>query len=365
MACGLLVVGQLYATIPLTPWIQQRYGLDAPSAALAGSAFGFAYAISFLVCGPLSDRFGRGRVILAGMVALSLATLLAGAAPSFPALLAARALQGTVAATLPPAAVSLVVETLPEKRRPLGIAAMAFSFLASAPVAQLSVASVAGMGVPLVMFAAAPLILAAAALLAIVLGRAALRRPLAVAIQHAPSPAREPLIVACWIAAPMLMFAFVAFQAGVQALGDTLPLGTAALRLLSVPALAAGFLAVPLARRIGALATATSGFALTASGLLLAAFGGAPALGLGAVLATAGVGIGVTGLIATISARSATARRGLAVAVYTFTLFMGASLAPPLAPALASGGLSVLCAVPALVAASGAAVLVAARARFA
>lgn len=364
MACGLLVVGQLYTTIPLTPWIQWYYGLDAPSAALAGSAFGFAYALGCLVCGPLSDRLGRGRVILAGLLALAFATLLAGMATSFAALLAARALQGTAAATLAPAAVSLVVETLPEGRRPLGIAAMAFSFLASAPVAQLVVAQVAGHGVAPVMFAAASLILGAAALLALVLGRAALRRPEAAARERAPSPAREPVIVACWAAAPMLMFAFVAFQAGVQMLDASLPLGSTALRALSVPALAAGFLAVPLAERIGPLATAISGFAMTGSGLLLAGLGGAPALAAGAVLATAGVGLGVTGLIATISARAAPARRGLAVAVYTFTLFTGASLAPPLAASLAPGGLWVLCAVPALVAGLGAAVLVAARARF-
>ena len=356
MACGMLVVGQLYATIPLTPWIAARHGLDAPTAALAGSAFGVAYAFSFLACGPLSDRLGRGRVILAGMVALSAATLLAGWAGSFPGLLAARALQGVVAATLPPAAVSLVVETLPVRRRPLGIAAMAFAFLASAPVVQIAVAQLAHHGLPAIFFAFAPVILGAALLLALVLGPAALRAPAAPPPGAAPSPAGDPLIVACWIAAPMLMFGFVAFQAGWQALGPALPIGAAALRLLSVPALLAGFLAVPLAARIGAPGTAATGFALLAAGLALAA-GPAAFLAAGTVVATAGVGIGVTGLIATISARAAAARRGFAVAVYTFTLFLGASVAPPAAAWLAARGLPALLAVSAGAALLGAAIL--------
>ncbi|TPG53150.1 MFS transporter [Roseomonas nepalensis] len=364
MACGLLVVGQLYATIPLTPWIEARYGLDAPTAALAGSAFGVTYAASFLACGPLSDRLGRGRVILAGLVLLSAATVLAGPAPGFPSLLAARALQGVFAATLPPAAVSLVVETLPEERRPFGIAAMAFSFLASAPVAQLVVADVAEHGLPPVMLGAAPLLLAAALLLAATLGRAGLGRPAPVSGARAASPARDPIIVACWVCAPMLMFAFVAFQAGVQILGPSLPIGPATLRLLAVPALAAGFLAVPLAGRIGAPGTAITGFAMVAAGLALTLEGGWGGLGGGAALATAGVGIGVTGLIMTISGRAATPRRGLAVAVYTCTLFLGASLAPPAAASLAPGGPLPLLGVPAAVALAGAALLLAARRLF-
>lgn len=361
MACGLLVVGQLYVTIPLTPWIEARYGLDAPTAALAGSAFGIAYAVSFLACGPLADWLGRGRVILAGLVLLAAATALAGLAPGFPSLLAARALQGTVAATLPPAAVSLVVETLPEGRRPFGIAAMAFSFLASAPVAQLVVARVAEHGLPPVMLGAAPLILGAALLLAVTLGRAALGPPAPVTGGRAASPAGDPIIVACWLSAPMLMFAFVAFQAGVQILGPALPVGPATLRLLSVPALAAGFLAVPLAGRIGAPGTGVAGFMMTAAGLALAVQGGGWALGTGGVLATAGVGIGVTGLIATVSGRAAPARRSLAVAVYTFAIFLGASLAPPVAAALGGGGPALLFGVPAVAALAGGCLLLAAR----
>ncbi|MBI0534982.1 MFS transporter [Roseomonas sp. KE2513] len=364
MACGLLVVGQLYITIPLTPWIEAHYGLDAPTAALAGSAFGVAYAFSFLVCGPLSDRLGRGRVILAGLVLLSAATVLAGTVGSFTALLAARALQGIAAATLPPAAVSLVMETLPEDRRPLGIAAMAFSFLGSAPIAQLAVAGVAGYGLPPIFLWTAPLMLLAAALLALTLGRAALRPQAAVTGGRAPSPARDPIIVACWVAAPMLMFAFVAFQAGVQVLGPAIPLGAGPLRVLLVPGLAAGFLAVPLARRIGAPGTAITGFLLVAAGMALVLLGSGWAIALGGTMAPSGVGIGVTGIIATVSGRSAPARRGFAVAVYTFTLFLGASLAPPLAAHLAKDGLAAVCGVSAAVALAGGLLLLAARRLF-
>ena len=68
------------------------------------------YAAGLLLLGPLADRFDRRRVILAKLVALTLALLLAGAAPSVGALLLASVVIGitaTAAQDFVPAAATL------------------------------------------------------------------------------------------------------------------------------------------------------------------------------------------------------------------------------------------------------------------
>lgn len=161
MVCGFLVVGQLYITIPLVTDVAGRFAIAPERAAFIGSAFGFAYAIGFLVFGPLSDRYGRRRLILFGLSATALATLLVSWAQSFEMLLAARAVQGFVAAAFPPAALSLIAEELPPAQRPFGVSLMSFAFLGAAPVAQVFSAGT-GAGLPGIMLYLAPLYLLAA-----------------------------------------------------------------------------------------------------------------------------------------------------------------------------------------------------------
>src|ERR1700716_3964688 len=58
------------------------------------SIFLIGFGVGQFVMGPLSDRFGRRPVLLGGMAVYCVASVLAIAAPSFEALLLARALQG-------------------------------------------------------------------------------------------------------------------------------------------------------------------------------------------------------------------------------------------------------------------------------
>ncbi|WP_172974902.1 MFS transporter [Roseivivax sp. THAF30] len=94
----------------------------------------------------MSDRIGRRVVLLCGLVATAVATASLGAADSLGWFLAGRALQGFVASSCPPVALSLVGEVLPPARRPLGVSLISFAFLAAAPVAQfVGVATAAGL----------------------------------------------------------------------------------------------------------------------------------------------------------------------------------------------------------------------------
>jgi len=77
-----------------------------------------AYALTFggllLLGGRAADLLGRRRVFVAGVAVFALASLLGGLAPSGALLVAARALQGIGAASMTPAALSILMTTFPE-----------------------------------------------------------------------------------------------------------------------------------------------------------------------------------------------------------------------------------------------------------
>src|SRR5205807_10423748 len=77
--------------LPALPDIGSSFRItNANTLQLVLSAFLLGFGIGQLAIGPLSDRFGRRPVVLAGMVAYGAASLLAVIAPSFETLLLAR-----------------------------------------------------------------------------------------------------------------------------------------------------------------------------------------------------------------------------------------------------------------------------------
>ncbi|WP_051155999.1 MFS transporter [Salipiger mucosus] len=125
-------------------------------------------------------------------------------------------------------------------------------------------------------------------------------------------------------------------------------------RLVGLPPLVLSLVAAPLSKRWGAPVTARIGLFTSATGLILAGAGGALTVAASA-LVSGGVGLAVPGLIATLGGAASDHNRGLALSVYTFSLFVGASVASPAATALAPAGPALLYGIPAvlLVAAAG------------
>lgn len=344
VAGGLLVVGQLYVTIPLVGDIAGRFAVEQGVAAFAGSVFGLAYAVGVLVLGPLSDRHGRRRLILFGLVATAAATLLVGMARGFELLLAARAVQGFVAAAFPPAALSLIAEEFPPRHRPLGVSLMSFSFLGAAPLAQF-LAVQAGGDLSAIMLRLVPLYLVVAVGLALLTGTgnaAGARGGAATGGGRLASLLRDRGILAAWGAAITVLFGFVSFHAGAQALAPALGVDLQSLRLASLPPLVLTLAAAPLTRRYGASITARVGLVLAALALDIAVIGSPSAVLAASALLSGGIALAVPGLIATVAGRADNDNRGLALAIYTFVLFVGASLAPPVAQALAGIGIAPL-----------------------
>jgi len=80
--------------LPSLPSIAAEFGDDAGGARESLTAFLAAFAVAHLFWGPVSDRWGRRRVLMAGVILYTLASAACSVAPDLGFLLAARALQG-------------------------------------------------------------------------------------------------------------------------------------------------------------------------------------------------------------------------------------------------------------------------------
>ena len=94
------------------------HALSAPFAQVQWVVLAYLLAITALivVAGRLGDLFGRRRLLVAGIVLFTLASLACGLASSLATLLAARALQGLGAAAMLALTVAMVGETVPKER---------------------------------------------------------------------------------------------------------------------------------------------------------------------------------------------------------------------------------------------------------
>ncbi len=79
--------------LPALPGIQAAFGTDVATVQLTLSVYLIAFAFSQLIYGPLSDRFGRRPVILAGLALYFVASVLCILAPTVEVLIGARFLQ--------------------------------------------------------------------------------------------------------------------------------------------------------------------------------------------------------------------------------------------------------------------------------
>lgn len=84
--------------IPSLPAIQASFGTSAGTTQLVLSLSIFANAIATLAYGPLSDRFGRRPVVIAGLVIFVIGSVLSAIAPTIGLLIAARIIQSAGAA---------------------------------------------------------------------------------------------------------------------------------------------------------------------------------------------------------------------------------------------------------------------------
>lgn len=100
IGAALVAIGPITMALytPAMPVLAQAFGTSASMIKLTLTAYFAGFAVTQLVCGPLSDAFGRRPTTLAFLTLYLLASSIATFAPSIEWLLAARALQGVGAA---------------------------------------------------------------------------------------------------------------------------------------------------------------------------------------------------------------------------------------------------------------------------
>jgi EmrB/QacA subfamily drug resistance transporter len=97
--------------------IKRDLGASVEALEWTVNAYNLSFAVFLMTAAALGDRFGRRRLFAAGIGVFVLASAACALAPSVPALVAARALQGVGAATVTTLALALVGAAFPPERR--------------------------------------------------------------------------------------------------------------------------------------------------------------------------------------------------------------------------------------------------------
>lgn len=147
-AATFLIFFQAFMVAPLLPRLADLFGVPVGTMGLIVPAYLIPYRLATLAYGPLSDRFGRGRVIFASLLAFLLLTGLTAAAWSPSSLLLVRLLTGLGASGVVPIALALVSDLYPyhARGRPLGWLLGALELLAAAVAVPLFRAEVSSAG---------------------------------------------------------------------------------------------------------------------------------------------------------------------------------------------------------------------------
>ena len=347
---GVVVVGQLYTALPLLGRFGHSWTTTAGSAGATVTAFSLGYAFGFLLSGPVSDRVGRRRVILAGLIATSVATALFAGAPNEPAGVTLRVLQGMCAASFAPPALAYLADRIEPNRRVAATTWLTSSFLAAGVLGQVFAQTVAeNLDWRTVYWISAVLLAGGAALLALVLdGRQIGQVASTAAVYRAMGRLlTRPALVLLLATTATVLCGFVALYAGLQLAGPSgiagaphklLELRAGALpAMIGIPLSAALTARIDPARRVCLALTAAGAVSVVMALLDLADDLSMPVLVMLLLGFVAGIAMAVPSLVQAIGARSGAAR-GAGVALYTFVLFIGASLGPALASATAGHG---------------------------
>ncbi|MCO7125430.1 MFS transporter [Sporolactobacillus shoreicorticis] len=125
----------IYEMIPLYAFIADSFGTD--HAVWAGSIFSLGYAIGFLMVGWLMSKIPHKPLLLTALGMLILNTLLIGFTHSFSALIVIRFFQGIFASVFAPIVFSIIIRSFPKNRIPLANSAVTSGFVIAGVIGQL------------------------------------------------------------------------------------------------------------------------------------------------------------------------------------------------------------------------------------
>ncbi len=346
---GLLVVlGQLYLVLPMLDLIADLPGASQAAAPLAVTMFALPYALSFLLLGPLADRYGARRLMIVSIAVVLAGSLAAALAPSWGWLLVARAVQGVGAAPLTPALLLIVATRVHPDRRLQVTSAIISAGMAAAVVAQVAAqvgAPIVGVGGMFVLSAAA--MVGCLSLTLFLLPAGAVRatagapaRKVVDVYQAIPRLLARRRLVLLLAVAVSYLAVFVGLYAAIQLAG---PAGVAqdparllTIRASALPAMIAVPLVTPLLVRIPTRARllASIGVGVVTTTLLgtltLMGVHGAIPVVVAMLVIAAAIGIAAPATVTEVMA-NAPDTPGAANALYSAAIFGGASIGTPLA----------------------------------
>ncbi|WP_395316292.1 MFS transporter [Variovorax sp. UC74_104] len=280
-----------------------------------------------------------------GLFALALVSAVIGWSDSASLLVAGRALQGFAAAAFPPVVIAYLAERGTPRQRTWGVAWISTAFLSAGLLGQIYGGTVAGrwgFGAAMLPLALVYACTAGALLLTDAdAGQAPSHPSLLAAYRPVGRLLADASLRRVYGPASLLLMCFVTFYLTLDAHAGAALLNQGItpllLRAVALPAFLAPLAIAAVIPRVGAQRMVIAGLGMAAAGLALCAWAGSTHLhGLlaASVLFVAGVGISVPSLIARVAGLADPPLRGLAVALYTFVLFVGASLGPWLAQSI-------------------------------
>ncbi|KIL79400.1 MFS transporter [Bacillus badius] len=335
---GLFIVSALFVTIPLHPLFAADFQLTAERAALASSICSFCYAFGTVCFAPLSDRYGRKRMILLGMISLIIVSPVIGLLKSYEAILLVRGLQGFVAASFAPTALTFITELYPQRKRATAIGFISAGFLMAGIIGQVYSSTVAALfGWNFVFYILGPVYAFAALAFYVVIpqdsayaseGRRSIIGAFAVVLS-------QRFFRFCYFITALLLLSFVGMYTILESyLQETYALEAVHILLVRSAGIL-GMLLAPfggrLVSRFGVLPLMRTGLALAALGLsCIGIFENILLITLMSVIFTAGISVTVPALVSLLG-QSGGDEKSSAMSLYSFFLFIGSTLGPVMA----------------------------------
>lgn len=118
IAAGLTSFNAMYATQALLPALTEQLHVSPASASLTVSAVTGMLAVAIIPASILSERFGRGRVMIISAIVATIIGVALSASPTIEILVAGRALQGIFVAGVPAVAMAWLAEEMSAESLP-------------------------------------------------------------------------------------------------------------------------------------------------------------------------------------------------------------------------------------------------------
>ncbi|WP_020155392.1 MFS transporter [Caldibacillus debilis] len=327
---GIFVTSNIYTLIPLYPEIGKAMGIPAKEAGYGSTAFTLFYACGLLLCGPLSDRAGRKKVMVAGLFLSAFTTFFVSLAQNPAQLYLFRGLQGFTLASFAPAAFSYSFELFRDRERPFWLALINAGFLCAGLLGQIAGFALADYGGWTSVYLFFSIAYGILAFLSVSLlppssffgnkeGISRILREMALLLKNRT-------LAQCYALVSTLLFSFVAFY---EALGYVLPASSEKFFQVRALGLAGAFLSLftgIFIRRVSATRTLLAGIFLSGSAAVMLLFSEtAFSVGLVSVFFVSGISLLIPTVIHLIGNKSGP-MRGKALSLYSFLLMAGAAL---------------------------------------